>query len=345
MGFCLRKKRSDCPLRLPGSDAGNLEAPEKIERDGIVKFLVTGGAGFIGSNIVKALIHRGETVTVLDNLSTGKLENIKDFLPRTEFIQGDIRDRETVKTAVKGIDVVLHQAALPSVPRSVKDPVSSNDVNIGGTLNLLEEARSNHVRRFVFASSSSVYGDSGEGRKKEDLPADPLSPYALTKFAGERYCRIFWRLHGLQTVCLRYFNVFGPNQDPSSDYAAVIPAFIRRMKSGEPPVIYGDGNQTRDFTYVENVVHANMLASQVNGIAGEVFNIGCGNGVSVNELAETLCGIMGFQGKAVHADPRPGDVLHSQADIGKARKVLGYTVRAGFRKGLEKTVDYFVGKG
>jgi UDP-glucose 4-epimerase len=309
-----------------------------------MKFLVTGGAGFIGSHIVKALVGRGKEVRVLDNLSTGRLENIEKLLPRITLMQADIRDRSAVDKAVQQIDVVLHQAALPSVPRSVKDPVGSHEVNVGGTLSLLEAARRGGVKRFIFASSSSVYGDAAVGRKREDIPADPVSPYALTKHAGEQYCRIYSRLYGLETICLRYFNVFGPHQDPLSEYAAVIPAFIRRIRRGEPPVIFGDGEQSRDFTYVDNVVVANLLAVKARGVAGGVFNIAGGRGITVNQLARTLGRLMGFKGDAIHVESRPGDVLHSRADISRAREDLGFSVRVGFEEGLQKTVRYFLKK-
>ncbi len=243
-------------------------------------YLVTGGAGFIGSNIVERLVRQGERVRVLDNLSTGKRENLVSWLDRLELIEGDIRDVETVHGAMAGVDYVLHQAALPSVPRSVADPLASHQVNATGTLNVLPAARDAGVKRLVYASSSSVYGDSPTLPKQEEMPTNPISPYAVSKLAGENYCRVFFRVYGLETVCLRYFNVFGPRQDPTSQYAAVIPRFITAMLDGRRPVIYGDGRQSRDFTYIENVVEANLLACQAKDVAGEVLNIACGESFS-----------------------------------------------------------------
>lgn len=303
-------------------------------------YLVTGGAGFIGSNIVKELLGRRETVRVLDNYSTGKRENLFPFRDDSnlEILEGDLRSFHIVRDAVKGADYVLHQGALPSVPRSVKDPITSNDVNINGTLNILEASREFGVKRVVFASSSSVYGNSEVMPKVETMPVAPLSPYALTKYAGERYCQIYYQLYGLQTVALRYFNVFGPNQDPTSQYSAVIPKFIRMMKEGKRPVIYGDGTQSRDFTFVSNNVEANILACTAPGIAGEVFNIACGERYTLNDLVDSLNSLLGTSIAPEYDDERPGDVRHSLADIDKARRMIGFTVNTKFVEGLKKII-------
>lgn len=303
-------------------------------------YLVTGGAGFIGSNIVKELLNRGEKVRVLDNFATGKRENLLPFNgnPNLEVIEGDLRSFHIVRDAVRGCDYVLHQGALPSVPRSIKDPITSNEVNINGTLHILEAAREFGVKRVVFASSSSVYGNNSTLPKVETMPVAPLSPYALTKYAGERYCQIFYALYGLETVILRYFNVFGPNQDPTSQYSAVIPKFIKMIKEGRRPVIYGDGTQSRDFTFVSNNVEANLLACTAPNVAGEVFNIACGERYSLLDLVSTINEILGTQIEPIFKDPRPGEVKHSLADIEKAKKMLGFEVKIKFREGLQKII-------
>jgi len=256
----------------------------------MAKYLVTGGAGFIGSHIVEELLNRGEFVRVLDNFSTGRRQNILPFIdnPNFELIEGDLRSYHIVLEAVRGIDYVLHQGALPSVPRSVKDPITTNDVNVNGTLNILDASINAGVKRVVFASSSSIYGNSEELPKREDMKPAPESPYAISKYAGERYCQIFTKLYGLETVCLRYFNVFGPRQDPNSQYSAVIPKFIRLIKEGQSPIIYGDGEASRDFTYVVNVVNANLLACTSKYAVGEVFNIACGGSITINQLVKKL---------------------------------------------------------
>lgn len=307
------------------------------------KYLVTGGAGFIGSNIVKIILEQGDYVRVTDNFSTGRRENIKEFLdnPNFELIEGDLTDIETAKKSVKGIDFILHEAAVPSVPRSIEDPIRSNNANITGTLNLLVAARDAGVKRFVYASSSSVYGDNPELPKREDFPIRPISPYALTKYAGERYCQLFWQIYKLPTICLRYFNVFGPKQDPLSQYAAVIPNFISAALKGKKPVIYGDGNQSRDFTFVDNVVRANLLAAKANNGFGEVFNIACNKETSLNQLLSMLGEIIGKETIAEHKEARIGDVPHSKADISKAERVLGYKPKVEFREGLIKTFDWY----
>lgn len=304
-------------------------------------YLVTGGAGFIGSNIVKELLRRGEKVRVLDNFATGKRENLLPFNgnPNLEVIEGDLRSFHIVRDAVRGCDYVLHQGALPSVPRSIKDPITSNEVNINGTLHILEAAREFGVKRVVFASSSSVYGNNATLPKVETMPVAPLSPYALTKYAGERYCQVFHALYGVETVALRYFNVFGPNQDPTSQYSAVIPKFIKMIKEGRRPVIYGDGTQSRDFTYVSNNVEANLLACTAPDVAGEVFNIACGERYTLLDLVHTINEILGTRVEPLFEPPRPGDVKHSLADIEKAKRMLGFEVKVKFREGLENIIS------
>jgi UDP-glucose 4-epimerase len=304
------------------------------------KYLVTGGAGFIGSNIVKALLARGDKVRVLDNYSTGKRANLFPFRNNTDLqiIEADLRSSHSVRKAVDGVEYILHQGALPSVPRSVRDPITTNDVNILGTLNILQAAREYAVKRVVYASSSSIYGNNENMPKSEDMPVQPISPYALTKYAGERYCQLFYQLYGVETVCLRYFNVFGPNQDSSSQYSAVIPKFIKMMKRGEAPVINGDGNQSRDFTYVENNVRANLLACVAPNVAGEVFNIACGANYTVLGLVDILNNLLGTHVEPVFGPKQAGDVRHSLASIDKARRMLGYEPAVGFEEGLALTI-------
>jgi len=302
------------------------------------KYLVTGGAGFIGSNIAEELVKRGYAVRIIDNFLTGKRENISSFLDKIELIEGDIRDYDACSRALEGVDFVLHQAALSSVPRSIKDPLLTNDINIKGTLNVLLASRDLGVKKFVFASSAAVYGDNSTLPKKEGNVGNPLSPYALSKLVGEKYCWIFSQIFGLSTVCLRYFNIFGPRQDPSSQYAAAIPNFITRMLKGESPTIFGDGEQSRDFAYVFNVVEANILASKAKDVSGEVFNIGCGKETSVNSLVFKLNEILKEKINPSYDEPRPGDIRHSFADISKARKMLKYEPQVLFSKGLEETV-------
>ncbi len=304
-------------------------------------YLVTGGAGFIGSNIVERLVDEGHHVRVLDNFSTGRRENLAPWLHRIELLEGDLRDPETVHQAVQGVDYVLHQGAIPSVPRSVDDPLTSHQCNATGTLNLLIAARDAPVKRVVYASSSSVYGDSPELPKRETMPTDPLSPYAVSKLAGETYCRAFCQVYGLETVCLRYFNVFGPRQDPGSQYAAVIPAFVTAMLDGRRPVVYGDGRQSRDFTYVANVVEANLLACRAEDAAGGVYNAACGRRTTLLELLEALERVTGRQANPRFDPPRPGDVKHSVAAIDQARRHLGYEPIVGFEEGLRRTVAFF----
>lgn len=308
-----------------------------------MEYLVTGGAGFIGSNIVKRLVQMKKQVRVLDNLLTGRIENLRDVISKIEFIQGDITDNSTVERSVQGVKYILHLAALPSVPRSVEDPITSDKINSYGTLRLLVSARDAKVKRFVFSSSSSVYGDTPTLPKKEDMPPAPVSPYGVQKLAAETYCRIFYQLYGLETFSLRYFNVFGPGQNPRSQYAAVIPLFINAVAHNKPPTVYGDGEQTRDFTYVDDVIDANLLCCTApSQSAGKVFNIARGGRISVNELAKTIMRIMGKNPGVIHTEPRPGDILHSQADISLAERELGWKPKADFEEGLRKTIEYFI---
>ena len=305
-------------------------------------YLVTGGAGFIGSNIVAELVAQKEKVTVFDNFATGRRENLVPFLSSIILYEGDVRSYHQVREAMEGVDYVLHQAALSSVPRSVRDPITSNQVNVDGTLNVLIAARDAKVKRLVFASSSSVYGDSPTLPKIEEMPTNPLSPYAISKLAAEKYCLSFSRLYGLETVALRYFNIFGPRQDPNSQYSAVIPRFITALKSGEPPIIYGDGEQSRDFTFVSNAVQANLLACKTPGVSGQVFNVACGARFSLLEILKTLKEIMGKEISPTHEAARPGDVRHSEAGIEKITSAMHYKVQHNFRQGLERTVEYFL---
>jgi UDP-glucose 4-epimerase len=305
-----------------------------------VKVLVTGGAGFIGSHLVERLLQLGRDVRVLDNFSTGHRANLAPFAGDVDVVEGDIRSYERVHNAVRGCDAVLHQAALPSVPRSIADPLTSHATNATGTLNLLLAARDEDVGRVVHASSSSVYGAAEGLPKRETMPTLPISPYGTAKLAAESYCRSFHEIYGLETIALRYFNVFGPRQDPASEYAAVIPKFIAALAEGRPPTIYGDGEQSRDFTYVENVVDANLLALEAPGVGGRVFNIACGVRVTLNELAGLLRAEMGVEVEPVHGPPRPGDIRHSLADVERAREDLRYEPRIDFAAGLRLTLDY-----
>lgn len=308
------------------------------------KYLVTGGAGFIGSHLAEALVNQGQDVRVLDNFLTGKRENIADFIDDIDLIEGDIRDFSTCEQALDGVDFVLHQAALPSVPRSIEDPVLTNAINVVGTLNLLTASKEAKVKKFVFASSSSVYGDDPNLPKREGTEGAPLSPYAVTKLVGEKYMRVFSEIYGLRTVSLRYFNIFGPRQDPHSQYAAVIPNFITSMERGESPRIFGDGEQSRDFTYVANVVKANMLALESEEISGEVLNIACGDRITVNTLCEKIRHFFRKDIDSVHDKPRPGDILHSFADIAKARKMIKYEPTVSFDDGLRETIQWYRSK-
>src|SRR5512143_3431980 len=298
-------------------------------------FLVTGGAGFIGSHLAEELLRRGERVRVLDNFSSGKRANLSKH-DRLEIVEGDIRSQDTVKRAMNGVEYVLHQAALPSVQRSVIDPSATNEVNVSGTLNLLLVARDEKVRRFVFASSSSVYGDSPTLPKHEDMAARPLSPYAVSKLAGEAYCLAFHNVYGLPTVALRYFNVFGPKQDPTSEYSAVIPRFITALLKGRPPTIYGDGQQSSDFTYIENVVQANLLACEREEAVGQAMNVACGERYTLLDLHKDLCEIIGVKCGPIFQPARSGDVKHSMAAIDQARDLLNYRPEVGWYEGLRR---------
>lgn len=306
-----------------------------------MRYLITGGAGFIGSNIAFELLKRGEQVRILDNFSTGRRENIEPLQGHVEIIEGDIRDFWTVAEAVSEVDFVLHQAALPSVVRSVKNPLTSNAVNIDGTLNILEAARQANVRRVVCASSSSVYGESPTLPKIETMKLDPLSPYAVTKLTCEGYCRVYHRLYGLETVALRYFNIFGPRQDPNSQYSAVIPRFIKAVLMNQQPVIYGDGEQSRDFTFIGNAVSANIKACTAPNAPGKAFNIACGERFTLNQTLTFIQQILGRETTARHLEPRPGDIRHSLADIQAARADLDYAVDFDFKTGLKETVAWF----
>ncbi len=306
------------------------------------RFLVTGGAGFIGSHIVEALVNKKYNVRVLDNFSSGKKENLKEVIDKIELIKGDIRSLNTCIRTTKDIDFVLHQAGLRSVPKSMKNPKEYNEVNINGTLNMLEAALKNKVKSFVFASSSSVYGDINNFPEKENFLPHPISPYALTKLTAEHYCRIFSQHYGLPSVSLRYFNVFGPRQSLDDEYAVVIPKFITCMLKDEPPPIYGTGKQSRDFTYVANVVEANILAIQNGKFKGEVFNVACGRDYTILSLLEILNKIMHKNIKPIFKASRPGDVFKTKADISTAAKELCYKPRIDFIRGLELTVRYFM---
>jgi UDP-N-acetylglucosamine/UDP-N-acetyl-alpha-D-glucosaminouronate 4-epimerase len=310
----------------------------------IASVLVTGGAGFIGSHLTERLLADGATVRVLDNFATGSEENLSfstRFPGRLEIVRADIRDLAAVERAAAGVDVIFHQAAMRSVPRSVVDPLGANDNNVTGTVNVLEAARRAGVERVVYASSSSVYGDNPELPKREDQAPAPISPYAVSKVAGEQYGRVWTRLYGVRTVGLRYFNVFGPRQDPASEYAAVIPRFILWGLRGEALEVHGDGRQSRDFTYIDNVVEANLLAASAPDAAGGVFNVGCGERVSLLAIIEKLEAILGRSLARRHTEARAGDVAHTLADVSKAKHVLGYVPMVDFDKGLASTVDHF----
>lgn len=305
------------------------------------KFLVTGGAGFIGSNICTKLISEGCFVRVIDNLLTGKKSNLAPVIDKIEFIQADMGDPQSAKAAMKDIDVVLHQGALPSVPRSIDDPAATHRHCVDATFTLLLAARDANVKRFVYAASSAAYGDTPTSPKIETMPDHPLSPYAAAKLFGEHYCSVFYKVFGLETISLRYFNVFGPNQDPTSQYAAAIPAFVTAILKDQPPTIYGDGEQSRDFTYIDNVVHANLLAARAKHTAGQVVNIACGQAVTVNQIIDMINKMVDRNVKPTYTDSRPGDVKHSLADISLAKKLIGYTPKVPFKQGLELAIDWY----
>lgn len=304
--------------------------------------LVTGAAGFIGSNLAGELLDRGYSVRGVDNFQTGRRENLESLHPDDSFTfhETDIRDGEAVAEVIAGVDHVFHQAAVPSVPRSVDDPVTSTDVNCTGTATVLDAARRADVDTVVVASSSSVYGSSEQLPKVETMPLNPESPYALSKYFTENLALQCSDLYDIDTVALRYFNIFGPRQDPEGDYAAVIPKFIDLMLDGERPVIYGDGEQSRDFTYIENAVEANVLAAE-SGVSGEAFNVGCGGRMTITELVETLNDLLGTDIRPIYDDPRPGDVRHSHADISKAASMLDYEPVIGFEEGLQRTIEFY----
>ena len=307
------------------------------------KYLVTGGAGFIGSNIVESLVEKGEFVRVLDDLSTGKEEHLSPFMDKIEFQKGDIRSEEDVVKAIEGIDYVIHQAALRSVAKSVEAPVPTNDVNVNGTVNILMKCREAKIKRVVYASSSSAYGDCDVYPQAETLAPNPISPYAVSKLAAEYYCRMFSTTMGLETVSLRYFNVFGPRQNPESKYSAVIPAFISTLMQDKPCTIDGNGMQSRDFTYVLNVVDANIAACTAAGVSGKVFNVACGQDYSVLDVEQGIKKILNKDIEPIFGPKRPGDVLRTYADTTQLNNVLGVTPRIDFYEGLKRTVEWFVG--
>ncbi len=305
------------------------------------KFLVTGGAGFIGSHICRKLVSQGCFVRVLDNLLTGKKSNLADVIEKVEFIEADMGDAQVARSAMKDIDAVLHQGALPSVPRSIDDPAATHKHCVDATFVLLLAARDAGVRRFVYAASSSAYGDAPTSPKVETMPPSPLSPYAVGKLVGEYYCSVFSGVFGLETISLRYFNVFGPCQDPSSQYAAAIPAFVTAMLKDKAPTIYGDGEQSRDFTYVDNIVEANLLAARAKRTSGEVVNVACGQAVTVNAIVDMINDLLNKDIRPTYVAPRPGDVKHSLANVTLARKLIGFEPTIQFREGLEKTIDWY----
>ena len=309
-------------------------------------YLVTGIAGFIGSSIARALLAQGDQVRGIDNLSTGKHENIAEILNRIDFLEADLLDMEAMRRACTGVDCVFHQAAIPSVPKSVKDPLGSNQTNVDGTVNILIAARDAKVRRVVYAASSSAYGDTPTLPKHEEMRPDPISPYAVAKLASEYYMVSFHRCYGLETVCLRYFNIFGPRQDPTSPYSGVLAKFITQMLRGEQPMIFGDGSQSRDFTYIDNAVHANLLAAKAPAVAvaGGVFNVATGTRADLNETFQILKKLTGYSGDVKYGPEREGDVKHSLADISSAEKHLGYKPQVDFEEGLRRTVDWYRGE-
>ena len=304
-------------------------------------YLVTGGAGFIGSNIVEELVRQGAQVRVIDNFATGKPENLKAFRDRIDFREIDICDLNALKEGVRGVDYVLHQAAIPSVPKSVIDPISSHNADVTGTLHVLWAAKETGVKRLVYAASSSAYGENPELPKREDMPIRAISPYGLMKYVGEEYCRLFTQLYRLETVSLRYFNVFGPRQDPSSQYSGVLSRFITAMLAGRPPVIFGDGQQSRDFTFVANVVQGNLLACHADGVAGRMYNLACGQRVNLNHVVAQLNRILGTNLEPVYEASRVGDIKHSLADVSRAKAELKYTPSVQFEEGLRTTVEWY----
>ena len=307
----------------------------------MANYLVTGGAGFIGSNLVRALLDAGHAVRVLDNFATGKRENLAEINHRIELIEGDIRQPATCRSACADMEVVLHQAALASVPSSVQDPATSNAINVDGTLNMLWAAQKAKARRFVFASSSAVYGGSAALPQQEDMLPAPISPYGVAKLTCELYCRVFYQTYGLESFSLRYFNVFGPRQDPSSQYAAVIPIFVAALLRKKPPVVFGDGWQTRDFAYIDDVVQANMLAADAKNAQGQVINVACQKQISVNSILDILHRLLDTDTPTDYTEPRAGDIKHSFADITRAREILGFEPRIDFEQGLRLAIDWY----
>jgi len=304
-------------------------------------YVVTGGGGFIGSHIVEELLRRNETVKVIDNFSTGKRENVEPFKNRAEIIEADLAETKNLNRFLKEADYVIHQAAIPSVPKSIIDPLKSHHANVNGTLNLLNASREAGVKRVVYASSSSLYGDSPTLPKHEGMMPNPLSPYGAQKLFAEIYCQVFTRAYGLETVSLRYFNVFGPRQDATSQYSGVLALFIPAVLEDRRPTIYGDGLQSRDFTYVQNVVEANLLACTAPGVAGQVFNVACGDRITVNSMLQQINKILGKDIAPIYVNARPGDIKHSQADIARAKEHLGYQARVSFEEGLRNTIEWY----
>jgi UDP-glucose 4-epimerase len=312
----------------------------------MAKYLITGVAGFIGSSLARAVLAQGDDVRGIDNLATGKLENLDEIRSRVDFRQADILDLAAVKEACAGVDFVLHQAAIPSVPKSVIDPLGSNQANVDGTVNVLVAARDAKVKRVVYAASSSAYGDTPTLPKREDMIPNPISPYAVAKLASEYYMTSFYRCYGLETVSLRYFNIFGPRQDPTSQYSGVLAKFIRQMLSGESPTILGDGKQSRDFTFIENAINANLLACKASSeAAGKVFNVATGRRIDLNETAEILKKLTGFKGEIKYGPERAGDVKHSLADLSRSEKYLGYKPTVAFEDGLQRTIEWYQTQG
>ena len=310
-------------------------------------YLITGVAGFIGSSLARAVLAQGDQVRGIDNFATGKRENIAEIAGKFDFCEADLLNLEAMHQACRGVDYVLHQAAIPSVPKSVLDPLGSNRANVDGTVHVLIAARDAKVRRVVYAASSSAYGDTPALPKHEGMPPNPISPYAVAKLASEYYMQSFYRCYGLETVCLRYFNIFGPRQDPSSPYSGVLAKFITQMLQGEPPTIFGDGTQSRDFTYIENVVSANLLAAEASAakVTGQVFNVATGTRFDLNQTFQLLKKIVGFQGEVKYAPERAGDVKHSLAELSRTEQQLGYKPLVNFEEGLRRTAEWYRGHG